>query len=239
MDALNQAMKTKTSQQRRNSAFSLLELLVVVTIIAILSAVMIPGGAVVVGMAKRAAAAEHAKQIVIGLRAYSIDNGGQFPGGRNQYGQPIATSNDAFRDMLEYVDYNEKIFTVSGSMWGATADLKTTSPGEMLRPGENHFAYIAGVSPDARGQWPLVVDGTDGSGTYSEHVSERGGLWKGKYAVVGRVDGSVGPERLKGDGEVRYLPKFDDPTKDGLNVASYMGGGARLLDPAAGTGASE
>lgn len=236
---MTKTMKTKQTETSRSSAFSLLELLVVVTIIAILSAVMVPAGSVVVGMAKRAAAAEHAKQIVIGLRAYSIDNGGRFPGGRNHYGQPIATSNDAFRDMLEYVDYNEKIFTVSGSMWGATADLKTTSVGEMLRPGENHFAYISGVSPDARGQWPLVVDGTDGGGTYSEQVSERGGLWKGKYAVVGRIDGSVGSERLQGDGAVRYLPKFDDPSKNGLKVAAYMGKGARLLDPALGDSSSD
>jgi prepilin-type N-terminal cleavage/methylation domain-containing protein len=218
-------------------AFTLIELLVVVAIIAILAGLAVPGAEIVRGAARRAAATHNVKQILLGLRAYSNDSGGVYPAETNTFGEPIQNANDAFRDILEYTGYNEEIFVVPGSAWGARADQKTASPDQMLRAGENHFAYIEGLSPDARGQWPLVVDGTNGSGTYTAAQGERGGVWKGQYAIVGRLDGSAASVRLKGsDATRRYLPKFDDPAVNGLNVSAYMGNGVRLLDPAAGGG---
>ena len=35
-----------------------------------------------------------------------------------------------------------------------------------------------------------------------------------------------------GTGNQRYLPEFDDKTKNALAVQSYMGAGALLLEPA-------
>jgi len=218
-------------KKREEGAFTLLELLIAITIIALLAGVAFPAYNHVVGMAKRANGMANVRSIILGLRSYSSDYGGDFPSTRGSSGDRISTSNDAFREIIDYVDRDERIFVMSGSGWGRRADLNTSTPEQVLKPGENHFAYIAGLNSISRGLWPIVVDGTDGSGTYSRVQGDRGGIWGGRYAVVGRVDGSAKAVPLKGGEERPYLPKHDDPDANALNVASYMGSGAELLDP--------
>jgi hypothetical protein len=43
------------------------------------------------------------------LRAYAGDNDGAFPTEKNSYGEPIVTSNDAFRSLIPAYCDNEKI----------------------------------------------------------------------------------------------------------------------------------
>lgn len=217
--------------QDRRGGFTLLELMVVITVIALLSAIAFPAYQGVVGMARRSAAGAQVKQILLGLRAYSIDHGGRFPDGENRFGAPIRTSNDAFRDLLEYMDDDERSFAVGGSAWGPKADNRVDPPSKMLEAGENHFAYIAGLTTDARSIWPVVVDGTNGNRGYSTLPGEPGGLWKGNYAIVGRVDGSAEAVRLSGEGDERFIPRHDDPGANALEVERYMGPRARVLDP--------
>jgi hypothetical protein len=161
-----------------------------------------------------------------------MDQDGLFPDGENVYGEEINDSNAAFRDLMDYVDGDERIFSVSGSAWGAGADNVTTSPSDMLQSGENHFSYVAGLRSSSKGLWPVVVDGTNGSGTYGSVEGEKGGLWRGKKAIVVRVDSSAKAERLRGEDGERYIPKHDDPQGNALSVESYMGSAARLLNPA-------
>lgn len=229
MKAIHLPLNTRTGAT--HVGFTLLELMVVITVIALLSAIAFPAYQGVVGMARRTAAVAQVKQILIGLRSYAMDHGGRFPGGENRFGAPILTSNDAFRDVLEYMDDDERSFAVSGSAWGPKADNKVDPPSEMLRPGENHFAYISGLTADDRSIWPIVVDGTNGNRGYSTLPGEPGGLWKGKHAIVGRIDGSAEAVRLAGEGDERFIPRHDAPEANALDVERYMGSRVRLLDP--------
>ena len=207
-------------------AFTLIELLTSIAIIALLGAVAMPGINSAMQTAKMNAAMQNARQVTIGLRGYANDSGGVFPAGNNDAGDPIDTSNAAFRDLESYID-DESVFAVAGSAWGAEA--KNTSP--YCDRGEVHWAYVAGLSTSSTSWYPLVVDGTDGSGTYTTERGERGGLWKGRKAVVANVDGSAKTVRLRGEGDVRYLPRVDEPDLNALEVGSYMGRRAELLDP--------
>jgi prepilin-type N-terminal cleavage/methylation domain-containing protein len=222
-------------RERRGSqagGFTLIELLVVITIISILSAIAVPVHQAIIESARQTRAVGHAKQIVLGMRAYSMDSGGEFPQGENQYGEEITTSNDAFRGLVpDYIE-DERIFAVTGSRWGAKADNKMESASEILEAGENHFSYISGLRDSSKNWWPLVVDGTTGSGVYTRRDGERGGVWKGKRAVVVFVDGSASAIKLKGESEQRFVPRVDDENMNALDVESYMPEGVRLLDPA-------
>jgi len=227
-------MKTTTqpfTTRRRRYGFSLIELLVVMAIISLLAAVATPAFQGVQEAAKQNAAMQNARQIGLGMKMYAMDTNGAFPTGTNRFGEAIATSNDAFRDMLDYVDNDERIFMVAGSAYGPSADSQVSTPAEMVEPGENHFAYIDGLTTSSSSAWPLIVDGTDGSGTYGDQIGTPGGLWRGKKAIVIRVDGSAKTVRLGGAGGARFIPRLDDPTANALDTASYMGA-AQLLDPA-------
>ena len=224
---------TPTEPQRARAAgFTLLELLTVVSIIGILASVAMPGLTNAMAAAKANAAMQQARQIALGLRGFAMDNGGAYPDAENTYGEAISTSNAAFRDLYDYIE-DESVFAVKGSNWGPKADNKTASESDFVAAGENHFAYIAGLDTLSKGSWPLVVDGTDGQGTFTTERKQKGGLWAGKRGVLVRCDGSGSVERLgrsKG-GDRRFLRRDGEPELNALDV-SYMGEGVRLLDPA-------
>ncbi|MEM8952548.1 MAG: prepilin-type N-terminal cleavage/methylation domain-containing protein [Verrucomicrobiota bacterium] len=231
-------MKTKVLDQPGElgrsgfAGFTLVELLVVITIISILSAIAVPAFQNVIESGRQTRALAHAKQIASGIRAYAMDSGGQFPIGKNQYGQEINTANDAFRDLVPDYLEDERIFAIAGSGWGPRADNRMDGVGEVLESGENHFAYIAGLGDASKNWWPLIVDGTTGSGVYTREEGVRGGRWKGKRAVVVNVDGSASVTRLKGESTRRYIPRVDDERMNALNVEAYMPEGVQLLEPA-------
>jgi len=211
---------------RGSRGFTLIELLTSIAIIALLGAVAMPGINSAMQTAKMNAAMQNARQVTLGLRGYANDSGGVFPAGRNDSGDAIDSSNAAFRDLEAYID-DESIYAVAGSAWGSEA--KNSSP--YCDRGEVHWAYIAGLSTTSTSWYPLVVDGTDGSGTYTTEKGERGGIWKGRKAVVAKVDGSATTVRLQGKGDTRYIPRTDEGDQNALEVAAYMGRRAELLDP--------
>lgn len=219
-------------KKHSSSAFTLIELLVVITIIAILAGLSLPVFNTVIMNAQMTDAMNNARQIGIALKCYGNDNGGNYPTDKNSYGETIATSNDAFRSLIPtYLD-NEKVFTVSRSKAGPKCDNKMEPQQEILKAGENHFAYISGVSTSSNSLWPLIVDSTDGSGHYTKVETDFGGTWKGTKAVVVRADASAALVPLQGPGTQRFIPRAEDSTKNALEVADYMGSGARVLEPA-------
>ncbi len=216
-----------------NRGFTLMELMTVTAIIAILSAVSFPGIKGAMRTAQMNAAVQNAKQVSTGLRNFANDFDGAFPGTVDPVTEEeYTTSNDVFRLLLpEYLD-TERVFAVPGSAWGARADGRIDEEIERLEPGENHWAYIAGLTMSSRSDWPLIVDGTDGSGSYTDDPGAKGGTWEGRKAIVVRVGGSAESVRLIGEGSQRILPRYGYPEENALEVNAYMGELAALLDPA-------
>ncbi|MCB1202865.1 MAG: type II secretion system protein [Verrucomicrobiae bacterium] len=221
------------SPRSSTSAFTLIELLTVTAIIAVLSAAIFPGVRASMRNAQMNAAMQNARQIANGLLNYANDYEGLFPGSFDpETDEEYSTSNEAFRLLIpEYID-TERVFAVAGSAWGPLADGRIEEESERLEPGENHWAYIAGLTNTSRSDWPLIVDGTDGNGTYARLQTEKGGLWEGNKSIVVRVGGSAETVRLRGDEEARYLPRYGYPEENALEIEAYMGDGPKLLDPA-------
>jgi prepilin-type N-terminal cleavage/methylation domain-containing protein len=215
-----------------SAAFTLIELLVVITIIAILAGVAMPVYTTAMRTARMNAATANGRSIVLALRLHAEDHGGVFPAGKNSYDEPIVTANDAFRSLIPTYCDNEAIFAVPHSKAGPKADGKVESAAQILARGENHWAYVAGLSTTSNSTWPLVVDHTDGSGQYSTDETAMGGVWRGTHAIVIRTDGSAGKVALLGAGAKRYLPRIEDKAQNALQVSDYMGEGVRLLEPA-------
>tara|TARA_R110002096_G_scaffold122929_3_gene266091 strand:- start:931 stop:1632 length:702 start_codon:yes stop_codon:yes gene_type:complete len=215
------------------AGFTLIELLATMAVIAILSAAALPGIQSAIQTARQTQAAQHARGIGIALNSWAQDFEGIFPNREilESEGVSISSSNDVFRHLIPDLIDNERVFAVSASAWGQRADGRF-SEGQALEPGENHFAYISGLLTTSRSFWPLIVDGTDGSGFYHSKVGEKGGAWAGRQAIVVRVDGSVTKERMKRDGEKRFIPRLDEDTENALEIDSYMPDGVELLDPA-------
>ncbi|MFT5857258.1 MAG: prepilin-type N-terminal cleavage/methylation domain-containing protein [Verrucomicrobiales bacterium] len=228
-------MRTKIHNPKPRHAspagFTLIELLVVIAIIGILAGVAGPGLVNAQRAAQASAAMQKARQIAIGLRGYALDNGGAYPSGENMFGESINSANAAFRDLADYIE-DESVYAVNGSNWGAKADNRIDGPGEYVQAGENHFAYISGLDTLSRSTWPLIVDGTDGSGTYSTDRTQRGGVWSGKRGVMVSCDGSGSVMKLSrsNGGEKRFLPRGGEPRENALET-SYMGDRVELLDP--------
>jgi prepilin-type N-terminal cleavage/methylation domain-containing protein len=217
---------------RKHAAFTLIELLVVISIIAILAGLAMPAMTGVLLSGKQTKAANNARQIGLALRLFAGDNDGNYPMEKNSYGEVIVSSNDVFRSLVPtYLD-NESVVAVGGSKAGPSADGDITDAAHIVAPGENHWAYITGLSSTSNSNWPLIVDHTDGTGNYTKQEGVLGGTWKGTKAVVIKVDISAHIVPLTGAGSQRFIPRFDDKTKNALAVSEYMGDSAKLLEPA-------
>jgi len=186
----------------------------------------------VIVTARQADAVANARGIALALQMYANDANGIFPAGENETGETLVTSNDAFRNLVPSLIDDEQIFACSSSTVGRSADGKTEPREEILKPGENHYAYVAGLTTSSKSTWPLVIDGTNGDGTYTNDNNAPGGVWNGDKAVVVTVSTSASLVRLRGENNARFVPRTDDPTKNALAVTEYMGDDVKLLEPA-------
>lgn len=208
------------------AAFTLMELLVVIGIIALLVGIAGPGITSAMTTAKVARATADARQVSLALRAYAQDNGGTFPDSRD-----FTNANDAFRSLFPAYMLAESNFAIPSSPIAKLVDNKIDPENRVLERGENHWAYIAGLSDTSHPLWPLIVDHTDGSGYYGTDESKAGGTWRGGKAVVIRCDGGAVAVKLGGSGAKRFIPRHDDSKKNALQVREYMGDATRLLEP--------
>lgn len=208
------------------AAFTLIELLVVIAIIALLVGIAGPGLSTAMITAKVTTATGSARQIGLALRGYAQDNNGEYPDSRE-----FTNSNEAFRELFPAYMMVESNFAVPRSPVGKLADNKVEPENRILERGENHWAYIAGLSDSSHPLWPLIVDHTDGSGYYGTNENKPGGTWRGGKAIVIRCDGGALAIKLGGTGLKRFIPRHDDSKKNALQVREYMGDAPRLLEP--------
>lgn len=227
-------MKTVSNPATRKGGFSLIELLTVVSIMAILGTIAMPAMQSAMTNAQMARATANARSIAMGLRTYAADHDGVFPVEEDLEGNTISTSNDAFRALVPYYIDSEKIFALKRSAWGKEADGRQEEASEILEAGENHFAYVAGLSDTSQSSFPLVVDGTNGSGMYVTERGKKGGAWEGRKAIVAFVGGNAEAVVLRGprEGE-RHIPRDGYPEENAL-LLDYIGEGVALLEPAEG-----
>jgi len=230
-------MKTSTPHIRcpfLHSAFTLVELLVVIAIIAILAGVSLPVMQNVMTTAKRAAAMQQARQISLGLRQYASDHGGIYPTGGSvdpATGEKIAadgSSNDYLRVLLPSYVQMEEVFHVAGSAFCHPSKPDEVMKGDdRLAPGENHWGYVAGQTDTSHPAQPLLADGwaDPNNGTYTDQTTEPGGVWRGKKAIVIRIDGSADILTCNAEFEVAGpRPGADEPGNVFTASGSYLRG---------------
>ena len=169
--------------KRITSAFTLIELLVVITIIAILASIALPVFNAVTERANQTKDLSNAKQVGLGLKLYASDNDGKFPVG-------VANANDAFAQLVPQYVSTEKVFYLAKSAWTPAApDEVSSSAATTLASGENNFAYVNNLTDTSNPNYPLLADGFGATvGTYSTDETAKGGVWKGKKAIVIRAD---------------------------------------------------
>ena len=188
---------------KRNSsaAFTLIELLVVIAIIAVLASIAVPVFSTVQERGAQTKDLSNAKQIALACKIYAADNDGKYPdkdGTSAADPQPALaaanTSNQAFALLVPNYLPTEKLFYLGKSAWSTNVpDEKTTDPADRCEASTNNFAYELGMTETSNPSFPLIADapGTGGtSGVYRTDPTVKGGVWKGRKAVVIRCDTS-------------------------------------------------
>jgi prepilin-type N-terminal cleavage/methylation domain-containing protein len=191
----------------KNKAFTLIELLVVIAIIAILASIALPAFTAVQVKGAQTKALSNAKQIGLALKVYASDNNGVFPSytldattGKPTTSQ-VQYSNDAFAQLFPDYLQSEEIFWLTKSKWcsvnppdGQLDQAGTYTRNKTLSGGENEWAYVLGLTDTSNPTFPMIangfVQGGETSHKYSLNESEKGGVWRGKKAIVIRADTS-------------------------------------------------
>ena len=186
-------------------AFTLIELLVVISIIAILAGIALPVFSSVQVKGAQTKALSNAKQIGLACKLYATDNDGKFPSKTISGSRPTTTdvtdSNSAFAQLFPDYLQSEQIFYQAKSAWTPTPPddqidnpLTTTPANNTLKTAENHWAYVINLSDTSNASLPLIADGFEAGAaaahTYSTDETVKGGVWKGKNAIIIRCDTS-------------------------------------------------
>ncbi len=193
--------------QHSPKGFTLIELLVVISIIALLATMAIPGALSAMEKAKQTQDISRVKQIHIALFSFATDHDGSFPSLIDEDSDspkgPIVDANDAYQNLIPRYMGSEKAFYTPGAAWTLKAPDENIAAGEKLKAGENSYAYVPGLNNSANGNYPIVADGFSTTvGQYVAIQSDKGGVWKGRVAVVVRVDGTVKLETVNQSGHV-------------------------------------
>lgn len=196
--------------QISTKAFTLIELLVVITIIGILAGIALPVYSSIQERGNQTKALSNAKQVGLALKLYASDNDGNFPQGPKT-GDPTVSdpsilptsANVALGYLLPDYVTTETIFYVPKSGWTPGQPDDNITGAEKLKAGENHWAYVPKLNDTSNPRFPLIADGFSTSvGVYTNDPAQKGGVWKGKKAIVIRVDQSGALETVNKDYKV-------------------------------------
>ncbi|MEA3211879.1 MAG: type pilus assembly protein PilA [Chthoniobacter sp.] len=227
----------------KTHAFTLIELLVVISIIAILAGIALPVFGEVQTRGAQTKALSNAKQVGLACRLFSQDYNGNFP----RFTDPANNTGDAndsnkiFETLVPDYIPDEGVFSIPKSAYckpGGGAKLGDSK----ISAGENEWAYVVGLSDTSSGLFPLIADGfSPGGTTYVSDETQPGGVWKGKKAIVIRVDISGNVETCyksgTGTGAKSTVKRPDDPKKNAFEPdPSYpwlSGPDVKVLNPLA------
>ena len=193
----------------QSQAFTLIELLVVISIIAILAGIALPVFGEVKIRGDQTKALSNAKQIGTACKIYATDNNGLYPHlstyptttaptATNTEAKASDTSNLVLGILIPDYLPDRNIFVNAKSAY--TKKYQSAQAAEGLPVNTNEWAYVSGLSDTSNSRWPLLADGFAkdlSNPKYSLDESLVGGIWKGKKAIVIRVDGSGTVETLK------------------------------------------
>ena len=194
----------------KTHGFTILELVVVIAIVVILAGIALPAFMTTCKKGRQTMALSDVKQILLACKIFATDHNGEYP----TYALDPKTlkpsvaagripaklgSNGAFAGLFPDYLTNETIFCVQGSAFtpiladNVIDNPAKATPVETLKAGENTFAYCLGLTDKSNSLFPLITDGFAdvGTWTFSKDKKERGGIWEGKKAVMGLVDGSA------------------------------------------------
>ena len=228
----------KLPTPKTQSAFTLIELLVVISIIAILAGIALPVFSEVQIKGAQANVLSNAKQVGLACKLWGEDYSGTYPGyeldANNKItSKQLSDSNAVFAQLFDsgYIK-TEKIFYCAKSKFTPIPpDEKFANPGDILKQGENHFAYVLGNNSTSNANFPLIADGfaSEGSHTYDKDPEKKGGVWKGKKAIVVHCDNSAEIALLNKQLKVPGNPNGDDLFATG--VADWMGADSKVVNP--------
>ncbi len=205
-------MKTK------ESAFTLIELLVVISIIAVLASIALPVFTSVQERGFQTKDLSNAKQIGLACKLYAADHDGLFP---DKVGtadpatvllSSASTSNQAFANLVPAYLPSEKLFYLGKSKWSPSVpDENTAAAADRCEASTNNFAYEMGLTEVSNPSFPLIADAPASGGAtavYSTDQAAKGGVWKGKKAIVIRCDqsGNVETCTISGTGSTVVGP---------------------------------
>jgi prepilin-type N-terminal cleavage/methylation domain-containing protein len=190
---------------KTSSAFTLIELLVVIAIIAILASIALPVFSTVQERGKQTKDMSNAKQIALACKVYAGDHDGRFPYQNGKVDPPVDLvlgagnfSNQAFASLIPDYIGQEKIFYLAGSAWSPTIpDEDTSVAANRIEASTNNYGYMFGLTDTDNPSYPLVFDAPEAAvTTYNVNPGQKGGVWKGKKAVVIHTDVSASLEKV-------------------------------------------
>ena len=234
---------------KRNSsaAFTLIELLVVISIIAVLAGIALPVYTSVQERGAQTKDLSNAKQLALACKLFAADNDGKYPDKDGQAADPpvtaltsSSTSNQAFACLVPNYLPSEKLFYLGKSAWSPTIpDEKMTAPADRCEAKTNNFAYVLGLTDISSPSFPLIADAPNtggSSGVYSTDPTAKGGVWKGKKAIVIRCDQSGTVETCTSTGATTAIVKgpVGGATTDDIfkPAATWLSASNSLLLPA-------
>jgi len=222
----------------KTNAFTLIELLVVISIIAILAGIALPVFGEVQVRGAQTKALSNAKQVGTACKLFAMDYSGNYPRWSDMTATPptptkatdVTFSNDVLKALLPDYLTDETIFwnpKSAGYCLKTPPDNKTGqatgagSGGTALAAGENCWGYVVGLSDTSNARWPLIADGAPDPGVYDTDENKPGGVWKGKKAILIRVDISGSVETLYTTNHT--IKRDDDPKSNALVYDSANG----------------
>jgi prepilin-type N-terminal cleavage/methylation domain-containing protein len=224
----------------KQNAFTLIELLVVISIIAILAGIALPVFGEVQIRGAQTKALSNAKQVGLACKLFAQDYDGNFPlwtTPATRTGVP-SDANAALQVLIPDYIPDKGVFSIPKSAYCRRTGAAGVAT--QLNAGDNEWAYVIGLSDTSNSRFPLLADGFAAGGTtYVADDTQPGGVWKGKKAVVIRVDISGAVETCYNAGGTYSVKRDDNPTSNaftpdpGSTPPWLSGTGISVLNPVA------